>query len=84
MHLRKQHGLSHGLTAKFSTMDHSQHQHDHSAMMLMTSSNSVFEAASAADDGQGFCHGSGMIMYMDGACVTLVFWLHMITFASWI
>jgi len=53
-------------------MDHSSggaggHSAHHSSGTMLMASSSVTEAAAAADG--GFCHGSGMIMYMDGACV---------------
>jgi len=51
-------------------MDHSSHHHhdlqEHSSSMMMMT-------MTATADEDAFCHGSGMIMYMDGACVPLLF-----------
>lgn len=54
--------------------DYAPHSHSSAAMMTMVGgSGSVTDAAAAAAaaaDGDGdaaFCHGSGVIMYMDGA-----------------
>jgi len=49
-------------------MDHSSHHHhdlqEHSSSMMMMT-------MTATADEDAFCHGSGMIMYMDGACTVI-------------